>query len=414
VVEPLEIQGPGAEVQDRLPTPVLIVLPDPEARAPLSLRILGRPPMDRLVEAARASGFRECLLGPGTVVSPPNARAVATGDRVGSPALVVFEGSYVHPGLLPLMVEHPLEPDERFTLYDDLGRPAACFVGLLRLVPAVMPVSEELPWPERYGPCDVVRVVYQEDVARCEALILRTESSLRTPPSWWRDTVDAQTLRWLTQSTRPLPQLELLALVLAMASLPVALLGGSLALWVGAGLLLVGVHISRSFPRVRSLRGAHASDPPRDSNERLIGAIRPLGQAAYMGALTYVIVAETHRSGAAALVLLAAGAAAVLLSLMHARTLLRGRATSVLALPDANSVARSLGMRWPSALDGAPFVELLVWCAAATGVWELPWSVLLATGGGRLWRWFSGPDDLFPRFREHRSSPADVGPPNRS
>lgn len=392
-----EILDTGTEVRERVPAPVLVVLPDSEARTATDQRILGRSALERLVSDALSSGFGDCLLAPGTATPPPGAREVATGDRVKRPALIVFEGTLIHPALLPLMVEHPLDVDERFTLYDDRGRPAACFVGHLRAIPAVMPVSEELPWPEHRGPADIVRIVYDEDVARGEALVLRLDSVEETP-SWWRNTVDGRTLRWLTRTDRPLPQLELLALVLALGALPISLIGRGFTLWLGATALLAGVHVSRVLPRVRRLRGDAKSGTFED--ERLVAAIRPLAQAATMGGLTYLVVADTDRSGVAALVLLLAGAAAALLGLVRARSVLRGRVSDVLALPNAHAVARRLGVRWPDALDGSPFVELVVWVAAASGIPELPWSVLLSTGLGRLWRWFSGPEDLFAGFRD--------------
>lgn len=388
--------------------PVLVVLPDPEARTPVERRLLGRPPLARLVEHALASGFSDALLAPGTTLTPTGARAVATGEWLDRPALIVFEGTCVHPSLLPLMVEHPLDRDERFTLYDALGRPAACFVGHLRAMPAVMPVTEELPWPEGFGPPDVVRVVYPEDLERGEALVLRVEGITGRARSWWRDSVDAHTLRWLTRSARPLPQLQLLAWVLGLGALPISLIGGGPALWLGATSLLLGVHVSRALPRVRVLRGEPTTAESLD-DDRWVAAIRPLCQSAYMGGLTYRIVAETDRSGVAALVLLAAGAAAVLLGLVHTRSVLRGRPSDVFALPDAHALARRLHIRWPAVLDGAPFVELVIWLAAMTGIAELPWSALLATGLGRLWRWFSGPDDLFPRFRENEHTGASSG-----
>lgn len=390
-----------------MPAPVLVVLPDPDARADVTWPVLGRPPLHRVAEAAERAGFAGCLLAPGTAAIPPSARPIATGDPIDRPALIVFEGTFLPERMLQLMVEHPLEPDERFTLYDTCGRPTACFVGMLAAVPSIMPFGEELPWPEGFGPEDVARIVYDEDRARTEALVLRSEVAGTTGAhaSEWERRVDFPMLRLLANSRPSLPQLELLAIFSVLGSLPLALLGGALPVWLGAAALLLGVQMSRLFPRVHALRGSFASVAPdrqeRDDGpqgaDRLAEATRPLGHAAFMGGLTYTIVARTDRSGVAAMVLLVAGSAVVLLSLVRARMVLRGRPADVFALPNAHVVARRLGVRWPSLLDGAPVVELVAWLAAFVGVAELPWSVLTAAAIARLWRWFSGPDDLFPR-----------------
>jgi hypothetical protein len=380
-------------------SPALVILPDPEARTRIHQPIFGVPPVDRLTKAAMRAGFADVVLAPGSHTGLEGARELATGEPIERPALVVFEGSLVHPELLALMVAHPLDEDERYTLYDEAGRPTASFDGCLAHVPAVMPVSEELPWPEDMGPRDVVRLVYDEDRSRAEDLVLRAEGVLPSDAArraghrhmTWREVVEVRSLRILADSRRPLPQIELLGVALAVLSLPVALFGTHLALVLAVLCLAFGVHIGMLFDRVRGVRGDQQGS---FGDNRLAKATRPLGHAALMGALTYVIVAQTGRSQVAAVVLLAAGAAAALLCLFQARLLLRGRPADVFALPDAHAVAARLGGRIPTWLDGAPFLELAVVVAAVPGMAELPWSVLAAGAVARLWRWFAGPREL--------------------
>jgi hypothetical protein len=393
--EPIEFLASTAEAQARAKAPVLVILPDPEARTDIERPIFGLPPGERARLAAVRAGFADVVLAPGSRAVPSGAQELATGDPIDGPALVVFEGSVLHPELLALMVAHPLEEGERYTLYDEAGRPTASFDGRLAHVPAVMPVTEELPWPENLGPADVVRLVYDEDRERAETVVLQAEGVLgrgsagrRT--SWRR--AEVQVLRVLSNSRRPLQQIELLGVALAVSSLPLALLGTSPALVLAALALVLGVTIGMLFDRVRRLR-AEVGDAQQGS--RLARATRPLGHAALMCAATYVIVAQTVRSQIADIVLLAAGAAAALLCLFQARLLLQGKPADVFALPDAHAVAARLGVRVPAWLDGAPSFELAVLVASLTTVAELPWSVLAAGAVARLWRWFAGPPEPF-------------------
>jgi hypothetical protein len=391
LTEALENPERAAAAQPHaLKAPALVILPDPEVRTRIDSPIFGIPPVDRLTGAALRAGFVDVVLAPGSHVRVEGAHELATGEPIDGPALVVFEGSLIHPKLLSLMVAHPLDEDERYTLYDEAGRPTASFDGHLGHVPAGMPVSEELPWPESLGPRDVVRLVYDEDRDRAEALVLRAEGVLGpgTDRATWRETVEVRSLRILADSRRPLPQIELLGTALAVLSLPLALFGTHLALVLAAVSMLLGVHVGMLFDRVRGVRG-----DPRRGHDRLAAATRPLGHAALMGASTYVIVAQTDRSQVAAVVLLAAGAAAALLCLFQARLLLRGRPADVFALPDAHAVAARLGVRIVPWLDGAPLFELAVVAAALSGVAELAWSVLAAGAVARLWRWFAGPPE---------------------
>jgi len=314
---------------------------------------------------------------------------------------VVYEGTGVHPELLRLMVAHPLEPDERFTLNDDVGRPCAAFIGELAVAPSMMPVAEELPWPEDMGTQHVVRLVYEEDRPRAEALVLR-DAGLPSIPgdadSAWNRFVTRPILRWLANAGRPVAQLELLALALAVAVLPLSLVGGHFGL-VAAGLcMMLAVVVARLLPVVRRLHQrdpdpdeeTEVVDPPGDG-DRLSRAARPLTHAAAMVGLTYGLVAETDRSGVAGFVLLGAGAAATLLSLLQARRLLRGGSAGVFALPDPHALTQRLDVTLPHALGGAPLLELMVLVVSPLGVTALPWSVLAASAVARLWRWYAGP-----------------------
>ena len=383
--ELLETAGPDGHIAP----PVLVVLPDPEAAVDIGQLVLGRRPVERLAQAARQAGFSAVLMAPGTGDSPADASEVATGDRVGGPALVVYEGTSLHPELLRLMVAHPLEPDEQYTLYDDVGRPGATFAGQLDTVPSLLPVSVELPLPEPMGNADVVRLVYEEDRSRAEDLVLRGERALQVGDSQWHRFVTLPVLRWLADCGRPVAQLELGALAGALAILPLSLLGGHLGLTLAALTMMGAVLVSRLLPVVRILqRTAGEGDPTED---RLTLATRPLAHAAAMVGLTYGLVAQTDRSGVAGVVLLAAGAAATLLSLLQARRLLRGMGAGVFALPDPRTLTRRLDIALPRAIEGAPLLELAVLVVAPLGVTALPWSVLAGSAVARLWRWYAGP-----------------------
>ncbi|MBK6916039.1 MAG: hypothetical protein IPH07_01435 [Deltaproteobacteria bacterium] len=390
MVESLQqLERAGAEFQS--PPPALVVLPDPDARVSPDAGVLGASPILRLVCAARRVGFDPILFAPGTTPTGPGAREVATGDALGGPALVVFETTSVRAGLLELMVAHPLEDDERYTLYDEAGRPAAAFVGRQTQVPAELPISEELPYPEGIGARDVVRVVYPEDLARAELLVLEAEEVFPAAPSAWRRRLGVPTLRWMAARRGPVAQLELLALVLVAMSLPLALLGGGPWIPLGAACLLAGVHVSKLLKSVRALRQYVAADAGDVVGQRLARATRPLGHAAFCGGLTYAVIARADRADVAGLVLLAAGAGATLIALVQARFLLRGHEAPVFALPDAHAVAARLGARLPAVMEGAPMFELAILLAALPGVPTAPWSLLLMGAAARVWRWFAGP-----------------------
>lgn len=382
----------AVEVPEEL-GPVLVLLPDAEARVDLSRPILGRPPGRRLTEGALGAGFRRVLAAPGLAHRPARAVEASVGERIGGPALVAFEGTFLGPDLLALMVEHPLDPDERFTLYDAVGRPAAWFSGELSAVPAIMPLAEELPWPEGIGPPDVARVVYPEDLERAEWLVLRERGIVRDADrSSWSTDVAVPTLRLLSQTRLTPAQLELGALALALGAGLVSLVGAWWALFPAAVLSLLGIHVARLLPAAVRLRDEPAPDPEGEIPVgTLARATRPLAHAGMTAALTYVLVAESDRSQVAGLVLLGAGAVAVFFALAHARSILRGRPSATLDLPEAWSFVARLGVPLPRRLRGAPTLELFIAAFALTGQPVLPWGALVAASLARTWRWFSSP-----------------------
>jgi hypothetical protein len=400
--------------------PTLVLLPDPEARARLATPLLGIPLAQRLVSAAREAGFADVIAAPGLAATslvgiPGGAREVAIGELLSGPGLIVFEGTFIDPQLLRLMVEHPLESDERYSLYDGVARPAGCFAGTLGAMPAIMPVSEELDWPEGLGPDDIARVVYDEDIERVEWLVLRTEARRSRTSGWrgtetehvhvslagesrWHREISVRTLRWLARSNLAVAQLELLALGVALAAGPVALASTWPTLILAGLLLLIGVHVSRLLAPLRFLRDEAMN--PRDEHGRpeiwvpgdtLAGATRPLAHATLLVCLTYVLVNETDRSNVAALVLLAVGGVAALLSLAHARARLRGDDASILELPRSAALIKRLGVTMPSWLQGAPLLEMAAALGSLSGEPGVPWTVLAGSAVARLWRWFTSP-----------------------
>ncbi|MEZ4451125.1 MAG: hypothetical protein R3B09_16725, partial [Nannocystaceae bacterium] len=231
----------------RLPsaTLALVVLPDPEAAIDLGRPLLGRAPARRLIEDALAAGFTAAHVAPGVRGAAADAIEVATGDPIGGPALVAFESACIHAEILRLMVLHPLEPDERFTLYDSVGRPTAWFCGDLEGVPAAMPISEEIAWPPEVGPADLARLVYDEDRRRAEAIVLRSQGITERRELLWTRFFSGPLLRALVASGRALAQIELLALVLVVGAGGLALVHAHIGALLGALTLLVGVEISR-------------------------------------------------------------------------------------------------------------------------------------------------------------------------
>ena len=400
-----------------LPAPTLVLLPDSGARARLDAPLLGIPVAQRMTSAAREAGFGQIIAAPGLALTPEGAREIAIGEELSGPGLFVYEGAFIDPQLLRLMVEHPLEPDERFSLYDGMSRPAGLFTGELGSMPALMPVSEELDWPEGLGPDDIARVVYDEDIERAEWLVLRTEARRSRTSGWrgtetehvhrslagesrWHREISVRTLRWLARSNLAVAQLELLALGLALASGIIALPNTWPSLILAGFALLLGVHVSRLLAPLRFLRDEAMN--PRDEHgqpeiwvpgDTLAGATRPLAHATLVVCLTYVLISETHRSNVAALVLLAVGGSAALLSMAHARARLRGDIKRVLELPRSAALIKRLGVTMPSWLQGAPLLEMMAAIGCLTGEPGVPWTVLAGSAVARLWRWFTSPPE---------------------
>lgn len=391
--------------------PVLVLLPDAEARVDLARPVLGAPPAVRLAESARRAGFGAIVLAPGTCTQVPGSIAMSSGDPVGAPALVAFESAVIAEALLRLMVEHPLAADEGFSLGDAAGRPSAWFCGRLARVPAEMPISEEIDWPEGRGPDDLARLVYAEDRARVEAVIWsdrdpdgaaalavpgaprradrraggRAPAAFAVPPAFAR--LSRAALRRLADSGRPLGQIELAAVSLAVLSGVAGLIEGGLGVFLGAALLCAAVQLAALLPALARLVGERGG--PADALW-LQPAVRPFGHAAYGSVLTYALVAERGRSSVAGLVLLALGAGAVVLSLAHARDVLRGERPRF-ELPGAEAFAARVGAQLPGWLRTDVRIELAALALALPGAPGLPWGVLVAAALARLWGWYVAP-----------------------
>lgn len=365
--------------------PVLVLLPDGEARVDLARPLLGAPPGVRLADAARRAGFSEVILAPGTCAKVPGARVMSTGDPVGAPALVAFEGAVIAEPLLRLMIAHPLAPDEGFSLGDAAGRPSAWFTGGLTSVPAEMPISEEIDWPEGRGPEDLARIVYAEDRPRAEAVIWAGQGAEAAGAPW--SGLRRALLRRLADGGRPLGQIELASVVLAVLSGVMVLVPGRLGLVVGAALLCVGVQVAAVLPALSRLVAGRGG--PADALW-LAPAVQPFGHAALGAVLTYALVAESGRSSVAGLVLLALGAGAACLSLVHARAVLRGERPRF-EIPGAEALAERLGTQVPGWLQTDIRIEIVALALACTGEPGLPWGVLVGAALARLWRWFVAP-----------------------
>lgn len=381
---------PGAEAMSSgAGAPALVLMPDPDARAPPE--VLGASLGARLAEAALRSGFAAVHLAPGarTVV---DALAVATGDRVEAPALVAYETAAVDPAALQRLVA---AADGEGSVYDELGRPVAWWTPRLLRVPAAVPATEALAGPGAPEPVQVARLVDAVDRPRVEALVLRSvaaelpraPASLRSP---WRRWLEVPLLRWLAGRRRALGRVEVAALLLAALSGVPALLETRAGLVVAAGLLLAGVQLAALVPELRRLLG-----PGRAGGSGwLTPAIQPFGHASLAAALTYGLVASPVRTGVADLVLLVLGGAAAVLSLAHARAVLRGRAAALTELPSLEGFAGQLAVVLPPWLQTPVRSELLVLVLAFVGAPGLPWGVLVAVGLARLWRWFIGQPDV--------------------
>ena len=365
--------------------PVLVVLPDNEARVDLARPLLGVPPGLRLAGAARRAGFAEVILAPGTCAEVPGARALSTGDPVGAPALVAFEGAVIAEALLRSLGERPLAEEDGYSLGDAVGRPTAWLTGRLTCVPAEMPIAEELEWPEGHGPEDLARLVYAEDRPRAEAVIWAGEGEASASAPW--GPLRRALLRRLADGGRPLGQIELAAVLGAVLSGAAALVFGRVGLALGAALLAGGVQVAEVLPALARLVAGRGG---RADALWLAPAVRPLGHAALTAALTYTLVAESGRSSVAGLVLLALGAGAASLSLVHARAVLRGERPRF-ELPSAEAFAARVGAALPGWLRTDVRVELLAFALALTGEPGLPWGVLVGAALARLWGWYVAP-----------------------
>jgi hypothetical protein len=385
---------PGAQVMSSgAGAPALVLMPDPEARVPRGERVFGVSLGARLADEALRSGFAAVYLAPGaTGCDLVDVQAVATGDRVDAAALVAYETAAVDPAALRRLVA--ASADHEGSLCDELGRPVAWWTSRLLRVPAAVPAAVLLAGDGAPEPDQVARLIDPGDRPRVEALLLRVAAAElpcapASPRSPWRRWFELPLLRWLVRRPRPPGRLEVAALLLAALSGVPALLETRLGLVLAAGLLLAGVQLAALVPEMTKLLG-----PDRAGRSGwLTPAIQPFGHASLASALTYGLVASPVRTGVADLVLLVLGGAAVLLSLAHARAVLRGRAAALFELPTAEGFAAQLAVSLPSWLQTPVRSEILVLLLAFVGAPGLPWGVLVGVGLARLWRWFIGHPD---------------------
>lgn len=369
--------------------PVLVLLPDAEARVDPGRPVLGVLPGLRLADSAREAGFAAVLVAPGTVAGPPGSSPASVGDRVDAAALVVLESVMIEPAALRRL----LGASGEGSLYDERGRPVAWWSAALGRVPAALPVGEALVAPEAPAPAELARLVDPDDRPRMEALIVRAVTEPADPAPRvagpWRRWLELPLLRWLCARARPPGQVELVALVLVVASGFAALLDTRPGLVLAATLLLLGVQLAALLPELRALLRPGAAG----AAGWLTPAIRPFGHASLASALTYGLVASPVRTGAADVVLLVLGGSAALLSLAQARAVLRGQQSAPFELPSVERFAASLELPIPVWLRTPVRAELLVFVLAWIGAPGLPWGVLVVVGLARLWRWFIGHPD---------------------
>lgn len=372
--------------------PLLLLLPDPEARVDLRRPVLGVMPGLRLADSARQAGFGAVWVAPGTCAGPPGSQPASVGDRVDAAALVVFESVMIEPAALQRL----LGAEGEGSLYDERGRPAAWWSAALGRVPAALPVGEALVAPEAPAPAELARLVDVEDRPRMEALIVRAVATapsgaspaMSLPVGPWRRWLELPLLRSLCARAWPPGQVELIALVLVVASGFAALLESRAGLVFAASLLLAGVQLAVLLPELRALLRPGASGAGW-----LTPAIRPFGHASLAAALTYGLVASPVRTGAADVILLVLGGSAALLSLAQARAVLRGQQPAPFDLPSLERFAAELELPIPAWLRTSVRAELIVFVLAWIGAPGLPWGVLVVVGLARLWRWFIGHPD---------------------
>ena len=369
--------------------PVLLMLPDPEARVDPGRPVLGVSSGLRLADSAHRAGFATLLVAPGTHSSPPGALPGTLGDRVDAAALVIFESAAIEPGALRRLCGAAGEG----SLFDERGRPVGWWSARLGRVPGALPVTEALAAPEAPAPGELARLVDAADLPRMEALIVRAVADapelMGHAVGPWRRWLELPLLRWLCARARPPGRVELVALLLAALSGVPALLETRLGLLLSAGLLLVGVQLAFLVPELRALLRPGAAA----AAGWLTPAIRPFGHASLAAALTYGLVASPVRTGAADVVLLVLGGSAALLSLAQARAVLRGQQSTPFELPSLERFAAELELPFPAWLRTPVRAELLVFVLAWIGAPGLPWGVLVVVGLARLWRWFIGHPD---------------------
>lgn len=356
--------------------PVLLILPDEESKCK-SEPVLGQLPIQRLVSSAQQAGFATVLLAPGTHVVSAGARELATGEPIAKPALVVYESVYISPFLLHRLATQTIKRDEYFSFYDRLGRPVFWYTGYLRSAPNVMPITEELAWPEVYGAQskDVERGLERDDQERMAEQILQDEGIFAHKLSLWQRYMDLPMVRFFVRHRRLCIHGPAMALACVMSSGGIALFDAWLGYALGALLLLVGVQLGSICEMARKLCFASSISTP---------VLRFLGRASLTAALTYRLMIETDRTILDTVLIFGIGVLVVVFFLIRARALIRNQAPALVEIAYAKLM---IPERFRIPLGS----ELLVFVLALTSYPLLPWLVFVVLGLLYLWRWFASP-----------------------
>lgn len=376
---------------DAGPGPWLVLVPDPEARRDPAAPVLGRPAWRWIAMWAGQAGFEAVVSNSGatelesrpTGVAGPPLATIATGDRIGRPALVLFDSTVASPDHLAAWAQ-AARASGGASVYDDVGRPAGWVSAALERCPSSMPMGEAWDGQVQAPGGAAARLVDAEDLDRAEAVVLQGRLGFGPTTGTWSQRVGRPTLRWLCELPVPLGRVEVgvfaaVPFIAVLAAFPGTLL-------VAVLLALLVVHLSTWAEPAHLLRG--------DSEQVRVGAVRSLVHAALaIGSTRATLVADGVAGGEGAaeyLAVLGLGAAAAAVALAGARDELRG-GPGRFAQPDLSVWLARLGVPRPDRIADAPWLELAAVLGASTGVPTVVWLVVVAAGAGRLWRWFAGP-----------------------